>query len=41
MVLLEEVLANPVLVVVVIRGVQVLFGFIGYKGCVGGLVSQR
>jgi len=35
----EVVMANFVLVVVVIRRWQVLFGFIGRIGCVGGLVS--
>jgi hypothetical protein len=35
----EEAPANSVPAAAVIRGVQALFGFIGRKGRVGGLVS--
>ncbi len=37
---LKEAPANSVPAAAVIRGVQALFGFIGRKGRVGGLVSQ-
>ncbi len=37
----EEAPANSVPAAAVIRRVRALFGFTGYKGCVGGLVSQR
>ncbi len=37
---LKEAPANSVPAAAVIRGVQALFGFIGRKGRVGGLLSQ-
>ncbi len=37
----EEAPANSVPAAAVIRRVQALFGFTGYKGCAGGPVSQR
>ena len=37
----EEAPANYVPAAAVIRRIQALSGFIGFKGCVGGLVSQR
>jgi hypothetical protein len=37
---LEEAPANSVPAAAVIRRVQALFGFIGRKGRVGGLISQ-
>ncbi len=37
---LKEVPANSVPAAAVIRGVQALFGIIGRKGRVGGLLSQ-
>ncbi len=40
MVPVEEAPANSVPAAVVIRGVQALFGIIGRKGRVGGLVGQ-
>ncbi len=40
MVPLKEAPVNSVLVVVVIRRVQALFGIIGRKGHVGGRLSQ-
>jgi hypothetical protein len=36
---LEKAPANFVPAAAVIRGVQALFGFIGRKGCVGGMLS--
>ncbi len=39
-VLIEEAPANSVPAAAVIRRVQALSGFIGFKGCVGGLISQ-
>ena len=33
--------ANSVPAAAVIRGMQALSGFIGFKGCVGGNTSQR
>ena len=36
---LEKALANLVPAAAVIREVRALFGIIGRKGCVGGLVS--
>ena len=33
--------ANSVPAAAVIRGMQALSGFIGFKGCVGGEISQR
>ncbi len=36
----EQAPANSVPAAAVIRRVQALSGFIGFKGCVGGLVSQ-
>ena len=36
---IEEAPANFVPAAAVIRGGQALFGFIGRKGCVGGLIS--
>ena len=36
---LEKAPANFVPAAAVIRGVQTLFGIIGRKGCVGGLLS--
>ncbi len=37
----EEAPANSVPAAAVIRRVQALSGFIGRKGCVGGLVSRK
>ena len=36
----KEAPANSVPAAAVIRRVQALSGFIGFKGCVGGVVSQ-
>ena len=36
----EKASANSVPAAAVIRRMQALSGFIGFKGCVGGLVSQ-
>ena len=37
----EKASANSVPAAAVIRRMRALSGFIGFKGCVGGLVSQR
>lgn len=37
---LEKAPANFVPAAAVIRGVRTLFGMIGRKGCVGGMLSQ-
>ncbi len=37
----EQASANSVPAAAVIRGMQALSGFIGFKGCVGCEVSQR
>ena len=36
----EQASANSVPAAAVIRGMRALSGFIGFKGCVGGVVSQ-
>ena len=40
-VLEEKASANSVPAAAVIRRMRALSGFIGFKGCVGGLLSQR
>ncbi len=37
----ESGTANSVPAAAVIRRIRALSGFIGFKGCVGGLLSQR
>ena len=37
----EKASANSVPAAAVIRRMRALSGFIGFKGCVGGLISQR
>ena len=37
----EKASANSVPAAAVIRRMRALSGFIGFKGCVGGLLSQR